>query len=169
MWHTMHWLVGMERVNSCLMGWPDSLCGMVGSICDAVRLVAVLRVRARMHRRTIVGVNHVARRAAAVAIIARMIVGAGQRQNRIEQARLLQTQKHRIGSQLGAEAAIAQLDVRTAGVFFRIRNADLGRALRRRARTRAKYFQAAKLPSGPADPGAAARPSDRVRSCDGGG
>ena len=33
MWQTMHWLVGMERVNSCLMGWPDSFCGMVGSIC----------------------------------------------------------------------------------------------------------------------------------------
>ena len=34
MWHTMQWLVGMERVNSCLMGWPDSFFGMVGSICE---------------------------------------------------------------------------------------------------------------------------------------
>ncbi len=78
-----------------------------------------------MNRRPIVGVNHVTGRAAAVAIIAGMIVGAGQRQNRIQQARLLQAEKHGIGSQLGAQAAIAQLHVRTPRIFFRIRNADL--------------------------------------------
>ena len=55
-----------------------------------------------------------------------MIVGAGQRQDRIQQARLLQSEKHRIGSQLGAEAAIAQLHVGTARIFVRIGNADLG-------------------------------------------
>jgi hypothetical protein len=33
MWHTMHWLVGIARVSSCLIGWPDSFFGMVGSIC----------------------------------------------------------------------------------------------------------------------------------------
>src|SRR3954447_12343416 len=33
MWQIMHWLVGIWRVNSCLIGWPDSLCEMVGSAC----------------------------------------------------------------------------------------------------------------------------------------
>ena len=31
MWQTMHWLVGMPTVNWCLIGWPGSLRGMVGS------------------------------------------------------------------------------------------------------------------------------------------
>jgi len=31
MWQIMHWLDGMERVKACLMGWPDSFLGMVGS------------------------------------------------------------------------------------------------------------------------------------------
>ena len=78
-----------------------------------------------MHGRAVVGVNDVAGRAAAVAIIARMIVGAGQRQDGIQQASLLQAEEDRIGAQFGAEAAIAQLHIGTAGVFFRIGNADL--------------------------------------------
>ena len=55
-----------------------------------------------------------------------MIVGAGQRQDGIQQARLLQAEKYRIGAQLGAESAIAQLHVGTAGIFFGIGNADFG-------------------------------------------
>jgi hypothetical protein len=31
MWQIMHWLEEIERVKTCLMGWPDSFFGMVGS------------------------------------------------------------------------------------------------------------------------------------------
>ena len=65
----------------------------------------------------IVGVNDVARRASAGAIIAGMIVRAGQRHHRVNETRLLQTKKDGIGTQLGAKAAIAQLGVRFAGLL----------------------------------------------------
>ena len=61
----------------------------------AVALIAVRGVGPGMHRRAVVGVDHMAGRAAAGAVVAGMIVGAGQRKQRIEQARLLQAQKHR--------------------------------------------------------------------------
>ena len=165
----MHWLVGMERVNSCLIGWPDSFLRNGGIDLRAVRLIAERGVGAGVHRRAIVGVNHVAGGAAAVPIVAGMIVGAGQRKNRIQQARLLQAQKHRVGAQLGAEAAIAQLVVGRAGIFFGIRIADFRARVRRRARTRAGYCPAAKLPSAPADPDAAACLCSRVLLAIGGG
>jgi hypothetical protein len=31
MWHVMHWLEGMLRVNWCLMGWPFSRFEIIGS------------------------------------------------------------------------------------------------------------------------------------------
>ena len=31
MWQTMHWLVGIARVNVCCSGWPDLFFGIVGS------------------------------------------------------------------------------------------------------------------------------------------
>ena len=157
----MHWLVGMERVNSCLIGWPDSLLRNGGIDLRAVRLVAVLRVGAGVHRRPVVRVNHVAGRAAAVAIIARMIVGAGQRQNRIEQTRFLQTQE--IPDRFAARCPVrdrsaCRPDGRDLRPDWECRSQT---ALRRRVRTRAECCRAAKLPSGPADPDAAARPSSR--------
>src|SRR5207302_3060911 len=48
------------------------------------------------------------------AIIAGMIVRAGQRHHRVNETRLLQTKKDGIGAQLGAKATIAQLGVRLA-------------------------------------------------------
>ena len=134
----------------------------------AVRLIAVLGVGPGMHRRAIVGVDDMAGRAAAVAIIAGMIVGAGQRKDRIEQARLLQAEKDRIGAQLGAEAAIAQLDVGPPGIFFRIGIADLG-ALSPAALEDAQNI--AGLRNFPAAQRIQVRQHalGRVSSCDGGG
>ena len=52
-----------------------------------------------------------------MAIVAGMIVGAGQRQQRIEQARLLQAEEHGIGAQQRAQAAVAQLVIGQPGIF----------------------------------------------------
>ena len=51
-----------------------------------------------MFRRAIVCVDDVTGCAAAAAIVARFVVGAGQRQHRIEQAGLLKAEKNGIGS-----------------------------------------------------------------------
>ena len=73
-----------------------------------------------MHRRAVVGVDHVASGAAAVSIVARMVVGARHGKYRIQQASLLQTQKHGVGAKLGAKSAFAQLHIRLAGCLSRI-------------------------------------------------
>jgi hypothetical protein len=39
MWQIMHWLVGIWRVNSCLIGCPGSFFGIVGSICCEVPML----------------------------------------------------------------------------------------------------------------------------------
>src|SRR5436190_1864656 len=49
--------------------------------------------------------------AAAAAIVAGLIVRTGEREQRIEQARLLQPEEHGIHAELSPEAAIAQLDL----------------------------------------------------------
>src|SRR6266852_6005960 len=78
-----------------------------------------------MGRIAIIRVDHVARGAAARAIIARMIVRAGERKNRIEQSRLLQSKKHRIRAQLSSKTSIAELVIGLARFFFAIRIANL--------------------------------------------
>src|SRR5881396_571096 len=64
--------------------------------------VAELSVRSGMHRRAVVGVDHVAGGAAAGAVIAGVIVGSEEIQGRIEQPRAEQADVDRIGSVLGA-------------------------------------------------------------------
>ncbi len=80
--------------------------------------IAESRVLRGMFRRAVVRVNDVTRRAAAGAVIARLIVCARQREKRIEQARLLQTEKDGIRAQLRTEPARAELVVRFARLFF---------------------------------------------------
>src|SRR5215469_8682275 len=63
--------------------------------------------------------------AAAAAKVARIVIGARKREQWIEQASLLQSEKDGIGAQLGSEAARAQLYIRMSGVFVRAGNADL--------------------------------------------
>src|SRR5580692_11647370 len=81
-------------------------------------------VWAGMLRLAVVCVNHVTGGAAAAAIVAGSVVGAGQREQRIEQARFLQAEKNGIGAQECAEAAFAELVVGAAGFFFAIGIAD---------------------------------------------
>src|SRR6266850_1591436 len=78
-----------------------------------------------MGRIAIIRVDHVARGAAARAIVAGMIVRAGERKNRIEQSRLLQAKKYGIRAQFGSKTSFAELIVGLAGLFFAIRIADL--------------------------------------------
>ena len=136
----------------------DGMAGFIarngGVDLKAMPLIAESGVWAGMDGRAIVGVNHMAGGAAALPIIARMVVGAGQRKNRIQQARFLQAEKYRIGAKLGAESAVAQFVVRPAGIFFRIRIADLG-ALSTAALENAQNVAGLlKLPSAPAAPDA---------------
>ena len=115
----MHWLDGIERVNSWRIGWPDSSRGIVGSFDRAEAAIAEWRVLRGMFRRTVIRVDDVARRAAAGAIIAGLIVRARQRKQRIEQARFLQAEKNGIGAKLRAESARAEFVVGLARIVGR--------------------------------------------------
>src|ERR1700734_3990271 len=74
--------------------------------------------------RAVVGVNHVTGSAAAAAIIAGLVIGAGQRKQRIEQACFLQAEKYGISAQKCAKAALAELVVGPAGLVLAIWIAD---------------------------------------------
>ena len=124
----MHWLDGIERVNACRIGWPGLAARNRRIGRSAFAPIAELRVGPGMLRRAVVGVDHVAARAAARAIIAGLIVRARQREHRIHQARLLQAKKNRIGAQLRPEAAAARACRRA------------GRAPRRAADCRSRAF-----------------------------
>src|SRR5713226_10029226 len=78
-----------------------------------------------MGRIAVIRVDHVARCAAARAIIAWMIVCPGERKNRIEQSRFLQAKKYRIRAQLGSKTAFTEFVIGLARLFFAIRIADL--------------------------------------------
>src|SRR6267142_1349207 len=77
-----------------------------------------------MGRIAIIRVDHVARGAAARAIIAGMIVRARERKNRIEQSRFLQAKEYGISAQLGSKTSFAELVIGLARLFFAIRIAD---------------------------------------------
>ena len=105
----------------------DVLDGMAGLILGNSRIgrsaetgVAELRIGCRVRRIAIVCVNDVAGGAAAGAIVAGMIVGAGQRHHRIDETRFLQAEKDGIGAEFRAETAVAQFGVWLAGIFFAI-------------------------------------------------
>src|SRR5580704_13602285 len=65
-----------------------------------------------------------ASRAAAAAIVARIVVRARQREQRIEKPRFLQSEKHGIGSQQSAKPSLAKLVVGTPRFLLAIRIAD---------------------------------------------
>ena len=89
-------------------------------------------------------------RAAAGAVVAGLIVGAEERQQRVEQAGLLQAEKDRIGARLGAEAAIAQFDL-GGPALLRGSDCRFPASTGRRVRRRAGRCRAAKFPSAAAD------------------
>ena len=109
----------------------------------------------------VVGVDDVAGGAAAGAIVAGMVVGAGQGHDGIEQARFLQAEENGIGAQFGAEAAIAELVVGLAGILLRGRDCRFRLFCGRRVRRRAERCRAAKFPSARADRVAGGRPWSR--------
>ena len=94
----MHWLDGMARVKAVADGMTGFMLddGRVGG--GALSHVSEARVGTGMLRRAIVRIDDMAGRAAAAAIVARFVVGPGQRQHRIEQAGLLKAEKNGIGA-----------------------------------------------------------------------
>ena len=70
-----------------------------------------------MRRVVVVGVDDVAGGAAAGAIVAGVIVGAGEGHDGIEEAGFLQAEEDGVGAELGAEAALGELIVGLAGLF----------------------------------------------------
>ena len=110
-----------ERVPNRMAGFALCNRGIGGR---ALAEMAKRRIRTGMLGRAIVGVDYVARRATAAAIIARLIVRARKREHRVEQARLLQAKEHRIGAQQGAESAFPELVVGAAGFSLGVGIAD---------------------------------------------
>ena len=82
------------------------LDGGVGG--GAVAQVTVRGVGAGVRGVAIVGVDHVAGGAAGAAIVAGLVVGAEEVEQRVEQAGALQALEDGVGAGEGAEAAIAQ-------------------------------------------------------------
>ncbi len=97
----------------------------VGSLSHAE--VSECREPAGMLRIAVISVNDVTAGAAGHAVIARIIVGPRHGEQRIEQARLLQPLKYRVGSQTSAQTAVAELHIRSARQFKNIRAADIRR------------------------------------------
>src|SRR5919201_236135 len=92
--------------------------------------MARLRVRPRVGRVAVIGIDDVAGRAAGGAKIARLVVRAEEGEQRIEQPRLLQAEEDRVRAQPRAQAPIAQLDFGLARQLIRVRAADVrGQAL----------------------------------------
>src|SRR5207237_4712780 len=113
----------LARRNGACERVPDRMSGLRALGIDrgierrGAAVVAELRVLTGVIRRSIVGINDMTGGAAAIAIVARLIVGAGKRQQRIEQPCLLQSQEHGIGPQQRPKAAIAQLRIGTARIL----------------------------------------------------
>ena len=88
--------------------------GIGGGACAAV---AKLCVCGGVRWIVVVGVDDVAGGAAAGAVVAGVIVGAGKRHDRIEEAGFLQAEENGIGAEFSAEAAVGELIVGLAGFF----------------------------------------------------
>src|SRR5271165_4157884 len=104
----------LDRVSP--LGARDSWIGL-----EAEPLVAEQRVRARVHRGSIIRVDHVAGRAAAGAIVAGVVIGTQEVERRVLQPGLLQGDKNRIGAVAGSQSPCAETRARLAGVLKGIR------------------------------------------------
>src|SRR6266852_9246492 len=92
---------------------------------EAQALVAVFAVVRRVSRGAIVGVDHVARGAAAAAIVAGMIIRSHKTEQRIVQSHFLQIQDDRIGTNQRTEATVRQSAQRFARRLGRRRDTKL--------------------------------------------
>src|SRR5262249_176377 len=79
-----------------------------GILSAAPAEMTVLRIRSGVGRIAVVGVDDVARGAAAAAVVAGLVVGAAKVERRIEQARALDALEDGIAAGEGAEAPIAE-------------------------------------------------------------
>jgi len=82
------------------------------------------RIVPGMFLRTIVGINHMASRASAGAVVPGLVVRSRKRQQRIKQARFLQTENRGICPRQRAKAALAEFNVRLSRRFFKAGNSD---------------------------------------------
>src|SRR3989475_2828314 len=112
-----------ENVLEGMAGFVLRNCG-IGRSAEAG--APELRVGARVCGVAVVGIDHVTRGAPTGAIVAGMIVGARKRQDRVEQASFLQSEKNGICTQSVPKPAVAQLVVRLARIFFAMGIRDLG-------------------------------------------
>ena len=110
-----------QPVKAWRMGWPDSFLGIVASVVAHWSEISELAAyRPEWSGGAIIGVDDVARGASAGAIIAGLIVCAGEIEERIQEARFLKAEKHGIGAQLGPETAVAEFIVGAAGFLFAV-------------------------------------------------
>src|SRR5262249_14759686 len=75
---------------------------------EAQTAVAVDRVRAGVHPRAVVPVDHMTGGAAAGAIVARVVIGAQEIEGRVEEAGLLEADQAGVSAVLGPQAAVAE-------------------------------------------------------------
>jgi len=90
--------------------------------------VAGRGVGTRVHRRAVVRVHHVAGAAAARAVIAGVVVRAEEREQRIEETRLLRAEDHRVDAVERPRAAERQAHVGTSRLCRRVGKTGLGPA-----------------------------------------
>src|SRR5262249_13441815 len=97
---------------------------------DAASEMTKGRIRSRVSGRAVVRVDHVTRGASARPVVARMIVGPEERQQRIVQTGLLYVEPYGIDPIVGAEPASAQPVGRPPRILLLRRNPDFkGRGL----------------------------------------
>src|SRR3981081_976958 len=87
--------------------------------------VAEAGVVAGMFGITVIGVDDMARRASAAAIVAGLVVGARHGKERVEKPRLLQAKEDRVSTEGCAETALAELVLGLAGGCVQIGIAQL--------------------------------------------
>ncbi len=168
-WQTMQELEGMALVSRCWMGCPGSDLSMVGSTDAEVPLLPNFAYWRGVFGIEVVGVDDVAAGASGAAVIAGVIVGAGEGEEGVEEAGLLQAEEDGVGAEFGADAAIAEFDVGACRDLLRDWGCRFRGVFRRRVRRRAGCCRARRLPSAGWDRGRAGRLSFSVSSGVGGG
>src|SRR5690606_16062681 len=135
MWQFMHCAVGMARVKACRRGWPFCL---TGSSCSPGCFTAPWPCScpcpssASSVSAAIVGVDHVAARAARMAIVARLVVGAHEPHERIVEPGLVDVEDRDRHAQPGARPPVRLLEVGPARLLEpldragRVGKADFG-------------------------------------------
>src|SRR5262249_28349091 len=109
----------LDRMPGLILG-----NGWIGA--EAVTSVPEASIGAGMVRVPVIGVDDMAGGATAGPVVARLIVRSQQRQHRVEQPRLLQSQEDRVRSQVGTQPARAQQVLcRPAGRLGWIGQADI--------------------------------------------